>query len=194
MIRKHVERHHENFTLARNQIDSILALQARCLLMDGMYTSLDRFADSEIQKARSRCDKLAVPSVKQAIMRGLRGCCPSCARGRLFRAFLKPYDACPACGQDWTHQRADDFPAYLVILLIGHLLVPIVIAVELTFDLPTGIQMVLWPSLVLVLILLLIGPAKGAVIALQWRLGMHGFTRPDAPKKEDVPAQQDALP
>ena len=38
-----------------------------------------------------------------------------------------------------------------------------------------GVQMVLWPTLIAVLALLLIGPAKGAVIAVQWALRMHGF-------------------
>lgn len=161
--------------------------------MDGMYTSLDRFVDREMKKRQDRNDAPGIPTVAQAIGRGLRGLCPACAQAKLFRAFLKPYDACAACGQDWTHQRADDFPAYLVILMVGHLLTPFVIAVEMNFDLPTGVQMVLWPAIVLILILLLIGPAKSAVIAVQWRLGMHGFTRSDA-QQQDASLQDSDLP
>ncbi|MFN5521571.1 MAG: hypothetical protein ACK5AT_04560, partial [Bradyrhizobium sp.] len=35
-----------------------------------------------------------------AMKRGLRGRCPRCGEGRLFRAFLKVADACDRCGQD----------------------------------------------------------------------------------------------
>ncbi|MCA0420344.1 MAG: DUF983 domain-containing protein, partial [Proteobacteria bacterium] len=43
---------------------------------------------------------------RQAVARGLRGRCPHCGKGRLFRAFLKPVDRCEACGEDLHHQRA----------------------------------------------------------------------------------------
>src|SRR3546814_19388510 len=48
-----------------------------------------------------------------AILRGLRGHCPRCGEARLFMRFLKPIPRCPQCAQDWTHQQADDFPAYV---------------------------------------------------------------------------------
>ncbi len=60
----------------------------------------------------------------QAVWRGFRGRCPACGEGRVFRAFLKVNDACPRCGEELHHHRADDFPAYLVIAIVGHILVP----------------------------------------------------------------------
>ena len=57
-----------------------------------------------------------------AILRGLRGRCPRCGEARLFMRFLKPIPHCPQCGQDWTHQQADDFPAYVSIFVTGHLM------------------------------------------------------------------------
>jgi uncharacterized protein (DUF983 family) len=82
--------------------------------------------------------------------------------------FLKPVPYCPCCGEDWTARTADDFPAYLVILLLGHLLVPVVVEVNLHFILPASFQMLFWPSLAAMLALLMIQPAKGFVMALQW--------------------------
>jgi len=93
----------------------------------------------------------------------------------LFGRFLKPVPHCPACGQDWTVQTADDLPAYLVVLVLGHVIVPLVVSVNLRFDLATWIQMLLWPGIALVLAILLIQPMKGAVIALQWARRMQGF-------------------
>src|ERR1019366_4716522 len=57
----------------------------------------------------------------QALTRGVRGRCPNCGRGKMFSGFLKVADRCPECGEELFHQRADDFPAYLVILLVGHI-------------------------------------------------------------------------
>jgi uncharacterized protein (DUF983 family) len=112
---------------------------------------------------------------KSAVLRGLAGRCPSCARAPLFARRLTPVDHCPACGQDWSAQRADDFPAYLVILILGHVIVPVVVLANLTWDWPEGLQMVLWPSLAAVLAIAMIRPAKGAVIGAQWALRMGGF-------------------
>lgn len=111
----------------------------------------------------------------QALKRGLRGHCTACGRGRMFRAFLKVADECPACGEELHHHRADDFPAYLVIVIVGHILVPIVLAVETNIAPPMWVGMTLWPTVALASCLALIQPIKGGVVAIQWFLGMHGF-------------------
>lgn len=110
-----------------------------------------------------------------AIGLGLRGRCPACGEGRLFRAFLKPADQCPRCGEFLAGHQADDFPAYIVILLLGHIIVPIMIEVNHAFDIPLLWQSIIWPLLVLFLAVAMIQPVKGAVIALQWARRMHGF-------------------
>lgn len=95
----------------------------------------------------------------------------------MFTRFLKPSPACDHCGAGWNLSRADDFPAYIVILLLGHILVPLMIEVNRAFAIPLGMQAVLWPGLALMLALLMIQPAKGAVIAVQWARRMDGFAR-----------------
>ena len=113
--------------------------------------------------------------IRQAMTRGFFGKCPKCGEGKMFRAFLKVADECPACGEPLHHQRADDFPAYIVIVLVGHIVVPLVLAVETAWAPPTWLHMMIWPALIAVLALGLLQPVKGAVVALQWVLGMHGF-------------------
>jgi uncharacterized protein (DUF983 family) len=113
--------------------------------------------------------------LRSAINRGTRGHCPACGEASLFGRFLKPVGLCPGCGQNWTLHSADDMPAYLVVLIVGHLLVPFVVVVNRDFDLSMVLQMALWPAIALVLALILIQPAKGAVIAFQWARRMHGF-------------------
>jgi len=116
----------------------------------------------------------AIP-LKTALWRGLAGRCPNCGKGRMFRAFLKVADKCEVCGEELFHQRADDFPAYLVIVIVGHLVVPLVLHVEMTYQPAYWIHAAMFLPLTLGLVLLLIQPVKGAVIALQWHAGMHGF-------------------
>jgi uncharacterized protein (DUF983 family) len=115
--------------------------------------------------------------VKGAIFRGLTCRCPKCGDAPLFVRGLTPVDHCPVCHEDMTAQRADDFPAYLVILVLGHLLVPLMVSVNMAWDLPMGGQMVAWPLIGLLLAVLMIRPAKGAVIGAQWALRMGDFKR-----------------
>jgi uncharacterized protein (DUF983 family) len=113
--------------------------------------------------------------VAQAMWRGFRGRCPACGEGRLFRTFLKVNESCSACSEELHHHRADDFPAYLVIVIVGHIVVPLVLAVETHLAPSYWIHLALWLPLTLGLSLALLQPVKGVVVALQWFLGMHGF-------------------
>jgi uncharacterized protein (DUF983 family) len=109
------------------------------------------------------------------LVRGLLGRCPCCGKGRMFGAFLKVKDRCEVCGEELYHHRADDFPAYIVIFLVGHMLVPAVLSVETNFAPSYWVHLMLWLPPTLILTLGLLQPVKGAVVALQWRMGMHGF-------------------
>jgi uncharacterized protein (DUF983 family) len=113
-----------------------------------------------------------------AIKRGFAGRCPNCGVGRMFGRYLKVVDACPHCGQRLDLHRADDLPAYLVILVVGHLVVGAMLAFETFGDSPMWLQILVWPALTLILSLLLLQPVKGAVVAHQWALRMHGFGAP----------------
>jgi uncharacterized protein (DUF983 family) len=100
---------------------------------------------------------------------------PLLGKGRIFSFFLKVNDRCPVCGEKLHHHQADDFPAYLVILIVGHLVVPAALYVETHFAPSYWIQLALWLPLTLGLTIDLLQPIKGAVITVQWHLGMHGF-------------------
>ena len=106
---------------------------------------------------------------------GLRCRCPRCGEGRLFRAFLKVNDSCPACGEELHHHRADDFPAYLVIVIVGHIVVALTLLVEAAFSPPLWLHALIWLPLTTAMALALIQPVKGAVVAFQWQHGMEGF-------------------
>ena len=133
-------------------------------------------------------DELPPRDAWTATLRGWRGRCPHCGEGRLFRAFLKVVDHCPACGEAFHHQRADDAPAYFVILIVGHVVVPIVLAVETAFAPPYWLHAALWLPLTLAMSLSLLQPIKGVIVSLQWAYRMHGFNPFDAPADDAIPA------
>jgi uncharacterized protein (DUF983 family) len=113
--------------------------------------------------------------VWQALKRGFRGRCPRCGEGKLFRAFLKTADSCSNCGQDFTPHRADDLPAYLVIVIVGHIVVPLALMIETNYSPPVALQLAIYLPVTFVASLALLQPVKGAVVGMQWALRMHGF-------------------
>jgi uncharacterized protein (DUF983 family) len=110
-----------------------------------------------------------------ALKRGFRGRCPRCGEGKLFRAFLKVDDHCSVCGLDFTPHRADDLPAYLVIVIVGHVIVPLALFIETNYSPPVALQLAIYLPATVIGSLLLLQPVKGAVVGVQWALRMHGF-------------------
>jgi uncharacterized protein (DUF983 family) len=118
-----------------------------------------------------------------AVKRGFNERCPACGEGNIFYAYLKVADACPKCGEELHHHRADDAPPYFTILVVGHLIGAGMLWVEESNDaIPLWIHALIWPALTLALCLLLLPRFKGALIGYQWALRMHGFEglHPDA--------------
>ncbi|HUD52210.1 DUF983 domain-containing protein [Parvibaculum sp.] len=111
----------------------------------------------------------------RSLWRGFLERCPNCGKGKLFRASLKVADECPHCGEALHHHQADDAPPYFTILIVGHVVVPIMLAVELEYAPAVWIQMIAWPTLTAALSLLLLPRIKGAVVGWQWAQRMHGF-------------------
>jgi uncharacterized protein (DUF983 family) len=121
----------------------------------------------------------------QAAQRGMLSKCPRCGEAPLFRRWLKPVEHCPSCAQDWTPQRADDFPAYIAILVTGHLLAPLMILLATDYALGPMAMFAILVPLALVMMLGTLQPAKGAVIATQWWHGLHGFVPERLPEAAD---------
>jgi uncharacterized protein (DUF983 family) len=110
-----------------------------------------------------------------SIRRGFRGRCPRCGEGRLFQAFLKVDSTCSVCWLDLMQQHADDLPAYLVIAVVGHIVVPIALWVEAAYSLPVWLQLTIYLPATAIASLCLLQPLKGAVVGARWALRTHGF-------------------
>ena len=114
-----------------------------------------------------------------AVLRGLRQQCPNCGEGHLFKGYLKVADTCPECGEELYHHRADDGPAYLTILLVGHILGFVIHIMWVNWR-PEPMTMATVLSIgAVALSLFLLPRMKGMVVAIQWARRMHGFGRPE---------------
>ncbi len=114
-------------------------------------------------------------SFRDDLINGFKGKCPCCRRGKLFSSYLKATEKCDVCGEELHHHRADDLPAYFSILIVGHIVVLSAISFERHYHPSLWLHMLIWLPVTTILCLLILPPIKGAAIAIQWRLGMHGF-------------------
>lgn len=98
------------------------------------------------------------------------GCkCPRCGEGKLFRGLLAVRSACDTCGLDFSKVDSGDGPAVFVIFLVGPVVVGLALWLELAFEPPLWLHVVLWFPLTLALSLALIRPLKAFLIAQQYR-------------------------
>jgi len=110
-----------------------------------------------------------------AIRRGLRRRCPNCGSGPMMRSYLKVRDTCTVCREELHHHRADDGPAYLTILIVGHLMAPLL---HISFVALRPDPLVLFTVFAIgcvTLSLYLLPRLKGAIVGFQWARMMHGF-------------------
>jgi uncharacterized protein (DUF983 family) len=113
--------------------------------------------------------------IRQSLWRGFRRKCPNCGTGPMLKGYLKVRDTCPVCREELHHHRADDGPAYLTILIVGHLMAPALGAVFMAYQ-PDPLVLATGFSIgTVALSLYLLPRLKGALVGFQWARQMHGF-------------------
>jgi uncharacterized protein (DUF983 family) len=103
------------------------------------------------------------------ISAGLACRCPRCGRGRLFDGYLTVSEQCPICALDLSAQDSADGPAVFITLILGFVVVGLALIVEIMFQPPRWVHLVLWPPVILAGALAMLRPFKGLMIALQYR-------------------------
>ena len=101
------------------------------------------------------------------LLSGAAGRCPNCGEGHLFGGFLTVSRACDACGFDLAAADSGDGPAVFVILLAG-----LIAAFGALFTMvavrSTWLTLAIWLPMTLVLVLVLLRPMKGLMLAAQF--------------------------
>ncbi len=127
--------------------------------------------------------------LQPAVLRGLRCKCPACGQAPMLEKFLKVRDTCPGCGEDLSHQRADDGPAYLTMLVTLKVVTPLMVSAMFAWDMHPALLFSIFSALLVALSLFLLPRFKGMIVAIQWSRRMHGFG-----ERYDAGARQNSDP
>ncbi len=103
-----------------------------------------------------------------AISTGLAGRCPRCGDGRMFRGFLTVAPMCDVCALDFSFADSGDGPAVFVTLIAGFLVLGIALAVDMAYEPPLWVYVVVFMPLTVIVCLGLLRPLKGLLIASQY--------------------------
>lgn len=106
----------------------------------------------------------------RSIGRGLAQHCPACGKGRVFGRYLKVEPTCQACAHPLGQYPADDGPAYLTILLTGHLIVGPMLLFPIVWEANPLYSVPLILTTLAVLMLLALPRIKGGWIGLMYAL------------------------
>jgi uncharacterized protein (DUF983 family) len=108
----------------------------------------------------------------QALLRGLNRKCPCCGRAPAFRGYLKIVDACPSCQTPLSLYPTDDGPAYITIILVGHLIIAPAFMFGIFYTYPAQVLVPVLVGGIGALTLLALPFIKGAFLGLMWYLGL----------------------
>lgn len=106
---------------------------------------------------------------------GLLCRCPRCGRGPLYKGVLTVVDHCSVCGLDLSANDAGDGPAVFVILILGILIVPLALWLELSMAPPLWVHLIVWPPIILVLAILMLRLMKGVLVAYHFKNLRHEY-------------------
>lgn len=113
--------------------------------------------------------------MKPAMLRGFRRRCPSCGEAHMFDGYLKVVDSCPVCREHLGEHRADDGPAYLTILIVGHIMAFLFLEVYTRFRPEPMVMVTIFAVGSVALSLYLLPRLKGMIVGIQWAKRMYGF-------------------
>jgi len=114
-----------------------------------------------------------MPTLLQALRRGLSGRCPACGQSRLFEGWLGVEAICPHCTAPLGTLRADDAPPYFTIFIVGHFIIGLAVALDLLIGLSVEAELAIFLPATAILSVALLRPIKGATIGLMLRLRME---------------------
>jgi len=86
----------------------------------------------------------------------------------MFAGFLTLRETCEVCGLDYSFADSGDGPAVLVTLLAGFVVLGIALAVDVAYEPPLWVYVVVFVPLTIVVCLGMLRPLKGFLVASQY--------------------------
>jgi len=119
-------------------------------------------------------ETISLPKLSTLLWRGFRKKCPRCGETHLFASFLKTHKSCGTCRHELGAIRADDFPPYLTMVVVGHIIVPMILMVEKSSPMSISVSLMIWLPLTAVLTFWFLPRIKGLIIGLMIHIGLRG--------------------
>ena len=111
-------------------------------------------------------DTKGQPSIASAALFGL---CPRCSARRLFDGVAKFAPRCADCGLDYTRFNVGDGPAAFLTLIIGAVVAGLAIWVQIAFEPPFWVHILLWVPLTSLAVVMGLRAGKAALLAIEYR-------------------------
>ena len=99
---------------------------------------------------------------------GLKGICPRCGKGRMFKSWLKLTDCCETCGLDYRFAAPDDGPAVVSLCVVALPLIFFVVWLEVAHSPPVWVHLLTSFPLMIAGCVLPLRPIKGWLVASQY--------------------------
>ena len=106
------------------------------------------------------------PGLAEAALFGL---CPRCGGKTLFAGVAKFADRCRLCGLNISSFNVGDGPAAFLTLGVGAIVVGLALWVELAFEPPFWVHILLWLPLIVGLVIASLRVAKGALLVREYQ-------------------------
>ncbi len=123
--------------------------------------------------------------VQSPFSTGVRGRCPRCGQGRLFKSFLTLAPRCDVCGLDYAFADPADGPAFFVICFTCVPAVLFAVWLEVEYEVPYWVHLVTSLPVLLLTCIPPLRPLKGWLVASQYiykaeeaRLEAPGTSKP----------------
>ncbi|WP_375381646.1 DUF983 domain-containing protein [uncultured Sphingomonas sp.] len=104
---------------------------------------------------------------------GTRGLCPRCGKPTVYAGLIKFADRCSACGLDFTEINVDDGPAAFLTLIIGAVVVGAAVVLQVSYDPPVWLQMLIWVPVTAAAVVACLRVAKGVLLTVEYRQAAH---------------------
>lgn len=111
-------------------------------------------------------DPKGQPGIVTAALFGL---CPQCGVKSLFAGPVRFAPRCTACGLDYSAFNVGDGPAALLTMALGALIIILAFMLEIAAHPPFWLHALLWVPLTVVLVILSLRFAKGALLVAEHR-------------------------
>ena len=103
------------------------------------------------------------------LLHALKGRCPRCGEGRLFRYFIQIEPTCSRCGLDLARFDQGDGPAFFALSVVSLVVVGGAFVAELAVSPPFWLHALLWVPLAVILTPLSLRLFKAWLISEQFR-------------------------